>query len=60
LTNHAQVLVCVARAPGLRLRDIGKRLPDPIAREQNVEELPAILRGGPATHRRVARWQTRG
>jgi hypothetical protein len=26
LTNHAQVLVCIARDPGLRLRDIGERV----------------------------------
>ena len=26
LTNHAQVLVCVARDPGVRLRDIGERV----------------------------------
>lgn len=24
LTNHAQVLVCIARDPGIRLRDIGE------------------------------------
>ena len=90
LTNHAQVLVCIARDPGIRLRDIGERvgiteraahrivveladagyitrersgrrnhytinehftLPDPIAREQNVGELLAILTGPPATKR---------
>jgi len=90
LTNHAQVLVCIARDPGIRLRDIGERvgiteraahrivvelanagyitrerdgrrnhytinahlpLPDPIAREQNVGELLAILTGPPATNR---------
>src|ERR1051325_5176903 len=88
LTNHAQVLVCIARDPGVRLRDIGERvgiteraahrivveladagyitrerngrrnrytinthfpLPDPIAREQNIGELLAILTGPPAT-----------
>jgi predicted transcriptional regulator len=82
LTNHAQVLVCIARDPGIRMRDIGARvgvteraahrivaeladvgyiarerngrrnhytinadlpLPDPIARQQNVGELLAIL-----------------
>jgi hypothetical protein len=82
LTNHAKVLVCIARDPGIRLRDIGERvgiteraahrivveladagyitrertgrrnhytintefpLPDPIARDQNVGELLAIL-----------------
>jgi DNA-binding IclR family transcriptional regulator len=82
LTNHAQVLVCIAHDPGVRLRDIGERvgiteraahrivaeladagyitrrrngrrnhytininltLPDPIAREQKVGELLAIL-----------------
>jgi MarR family len=26
LTNHAQVLVCIAHDPGIRLRDIGKRV----------------------------------
>ncbi len=26
LTNHAQVLVCIARDPGVRLRDIGERV----------------------------------
>jgi hypothetical protein len=26
LTNHAQVLVCIARDPGARLRDIGERV----------------------------------
>ena len=25
LTNHAQVLVCIARDPGVRLREIGER-----------------------------------
>src|SRR5438270_2022509 len=88
LTNHAQVLVCIARDPGIRLRDIGERvgiteraahrivveladagyitrerqgrrnhytinahfpLPDPVAREQNVGELLAILTDQPAT-----------
>jgi MarR family len=89
LTNHAQVLVCIAHDPGIRLRDIGERvgiteraahrivveladagyitrtrngrrnhytinthfpLPDPIAREQNVGELLAILTDQPATN----------
>jgi hypothetical protein len=26
LTNHAQVLICIARDPGVRLRDIGERV----------------------------------
>jgi predicted DNA-binding transcriptional regulator YafY len=26
LTNHAQVLVCIARDPGVRLREIGERI----------------------------------
>jgi predicted transcriptional regulator len=26
LTNHAQVLVCIARDPGIRLREIGERV----------------------------------
>lgn len=82
LTNHAQVLLCIARDPGTRLRDIadslgvtertahsivteladagyisrqrnGRRntytiqsdlpLPDPLAREQTVGDLIALL-----------------
>jgi hypothetical protein len=99
LTNHAQVLVCIAHDPGIRLRDIGERvgiteraahrivveladagyitrerngrrnrytinthfpLPHPIAREQNIGELLAILTGPPATERRVGRSGTVG
>jgi hypothetical protein len=26
LTNHGQVLVCIARDPGVRLRDVGERV----------------------------------
>jgi predicted ArsR family transcriptional regulator len=26
LTNHAQVLLCIAKDPGVRLRDIGERV----------------------------------
>ena len=26
LTNHAQVLICIARDPGVRLREIGERI----------------------------------
>jgi hypothetical protein len=90
LTNHAQVLVSIARDPGIRLREIGERvgiteraahrivvelaeagyiarerngrrnhytinahlpLPDPIAREQSVGELLAILTSPPRTKR---------
>ena len=82
LTNHAQVLVCIAHDPGIRLREIGDEvgiteraahrivseladvgyisrerhgrrnrysvqghlpLPDPVAREQSIGELLAIL-----------------
>ncbi len=98
LTNHAQVQVCIARDPGIRLREIGERvgiteraahrivveladagyisrerngrrnhytinaqfpLPDPVAREQNVGELLAILAGPPQT-KRVGRSGTSG
>ena len=84
LTNHAQVLVCIARDPGIRLREIGDAvgiteraahrivrelaearyissertgrrnrytirphlpLPDPLAREQRIGDLLAILSG---------------
>jgi hypothetical protein len=99
LTNHAQVLVCIAHDPGVRLRDIGDRvgiteraahrivaelaaagyitrqrngrrnhytvngqfpLPDPIAREQNVGELLAILTATNGSGRRVDRSGTSG
>ena len=82
LTNHAQVLVCIAHDPGIRLREIGEAvgiteraahrivveladagyisrqrngrrtrytikthlpLPDPLAREQKIGDLLAIL-----------------
>jgi hypothetical protein len=26
LTNHAQVLICIAEQPGVRLRDVGERI----------------------------------
>jgi hypothetical protein len=84
LTNHAQVLVCIAHDPGVRLREIGDTvgiteraahrivvelanagyisrerngrrtlytikshlpLPDPLAREQKIGDLLAILAG---------------
>jgi hypothetical protein len=87
LTNHAQVLLCIAQDPEIRLREIGdavgiteraahrivvelaaagyiarKRngrrnhytirshlpLPDPLAREQKIGDLLAILAGQPA------------
>src|SRR5579884_3377206 len=99
LTNHAQVLVCIARDPGIRLREIGERigiteraahrivveladagyitrqrtgrrnhytinahfpLPDPIAREQNIGELLAILTATRGSKRRVDRTGTSG
>jgi hypothetical protein len=90
LTNHAQVLLCIAQDPGIRLREIGETvgiteraahrlvvelaaagyisrerrgrrthytiqshlpLPDPLAREQKIGDLLAILAGkrSPAT-----------
>jgi hypothetical protein len=99
LTNHAQVLVCIAHDPGIRLREIGERvgitgraahrivveladagyitrerngrrnryainahfpLPEPIAREQSIGELLAILTGSPATKRPADRTGTAG
>jgi hypothetical protein len=86
LTNHAQVLLCIAHDRGVRLRDIGETvgiteraahrivgelaaagyisrerkgrrnhytiqthlpLPDPLAREQKIGDLLAILGGSP-------------
>jgi MarR family len=86
LTNHAQVLLCIAHDPGIRLREIGDAvgiteraahrivvelaaagyisrrrngrrnhytiqshlpLPDPLAREQKIGDLLAILAGRP-------------
>ena len=87
LTNHAQVLLCIAQDPGIRLREIGDAigiteraahrivvelatagdisrtrngrrnqytiqshlpLPDPLAREQKIGDLLAVLAGQPA------------
>jgi predicted transcriptional regulator len=87
LTNHAQVLVCIAQDPGIRLREIGEAVgiteraahrivvelaaagyvsrnrngrrnqyaiqshlpvPDPLAREQRIGDLLAILAGQPS------------
>jgi predicted transcriptional regulator len=87
LTNHAQVLLCIANDPGIRLREIGEAvgiteraahrivaelagagyisrrrigrrthytikshlpLPEPLAREQKIGDLLAILGGRPA------------
>jgi MarR family len=86
LTNHAQVLLCIAHDPGIRLREIGAAvgiteraahrivveladagyilrsrngrrnrytiqshlpLPDPVARDQKIGDLLAILTGQP-------------
>ena len=86
LTNHAQVLLCIAHDPGIRLREIGEAvgiteraahrivvelaaagyisrtrngrrnhytiqshlpLPDPLAREQKIGDLLAVLAGRP-------------
>jgi DNA-binding Lrp family transcriptional regulator len=86
LTNHAQVLLCIAQDPGVRLREIGEAvgiteraahrivvelaaagyisrrrngrrnhytiqshlpLPDPLANEQKIGDLLAILAGRP-------------
>ena len=86
LTNHAQVLLCIAHDPGIRLREIGEAvgiteraahrivvelagagyisrrrngrrnhytiqshlpLPDPLAGEQKIGDLLAILTGQP-------------
>ena len=86
LTNHAQVLLCIAHDPGVRLREIGEAvgiteraahrivgelaaagyiarrrngrrnhytikshlpLPDPLASEQRIGDLLAILTGRP-------------
>jgi predicted ArsR family transcriptional regulator len=87
LTNHAQVLLCIAHDPGIRLREIGEAVgiteraahrivvelaaagyisrerngrrnrytiqshlpvPDPLAREQKIGDLLAVLGGQPA------------
>jgi hypothetical protein len=88
LTNHAQVLLCIAHDPAIRLREIGEAvgiteraahrivvelsdagyisrrrngrrnrytiqshlpLPDPLARDQKIGDLLAILTGPPPT-----------
>jgi hypothetical protein len=57
LTNHAQVLLCIANDPGIRLREIGNGrrnhytiqshlpVPDRLAREQKIGDLLATLAG---------------
>jgi hypothetical protein len=94
LTNHAQVLLCIAQDPGIRLREIGEAvgiteraahrivvelaaaryisrkrngrrnqyaiqsdlpLPDPLAREQKIGNLLAILAGERLTEDRSPR-----
>jgi hypothetical protein len=91
LTNHAQVLLCIAHDPGVRLREIGQAvgiteraahrivvelaaagyisrrrngrrnhytirrelpLPDPLAREQKIGDLLAVLAGQPLAETR--------
>jgi DNA-binding Lrp family transcriptional regulator len=88
LTRHAQVLLCIADDPGIRLREIGERvgiteraahrivgdlaaagyisrerrgrrnhytiephlpLPDPVARDQKVGDLVAVIIGAKST-----------
>jgi hypothetical protein len=92
LTNHAQVLVCIAQDPGIRLREIGEAvgiteraahrivvelaeagyiarkregrrnhytirsqlpLPDPLASEQRIGDLLAVLSGRRSTETQV-------
>ena len=99
LTNHAQVLLCIAQDPGIRLRDIGEAvgiteraahrivneldaagylsrtrtgrrnryaikshlpLPDPLAREQKIGDLLAVLAGDPSPDRRRTDEDPRG
>ena len=56
LTNHAQVLVCIAHDPGVRLRDIGERIGiTERAAHRIVTELAAAgyitrQRNGPRNH----------
>jgi DNA-binding IclR family transcriptional regulator len=53
LTNHAQVLVCIARDPGVRLRDIGERVG---ITERATHRIVAELAGaGYITRRRAGR-----
>jgi hypothetical protein len=53
LTNHAQVLVCIAQDPGLRLRDIAERVDiTERAAHRIVTELAA---GGYITRERTGR-----
>jgi len=53
LTNHAQVLVCIARDPGVRLREISDRVGiTERAAHRIVDELAA---GGYITRERIGR-----
>ena len=53
LTNHAQVLLCIARDPGVRLRDIGAAVG--ITERAAVRIVGELEVAGYVTRRRVGR-----
>src|SRR5690349_9722129 len=53
LTNHAQVLLCIARDPGIRLRDIGAAVG--ITERAAVRIVGELEDAGYVTRRRVGR-----
>ncbi len=53
LTNHAHVLVCVARDPGMRLRDIAERVG--ITERATQRILGDLVAGGYVTREREGR-----
>jgi len=53
LTNHARVLICIARDPGIRLRDIGQRLG--ITERAAHRIVDALAAGGYITRQRNGR-----
>jgi DNA-binding IclR family transcriptional regulator len=53
LTNHAQVLVCIAHDPGVRLRDIGERVG--ITERASHRIVVELVDAGYLTRRRTGR-----
>ena len=53
LTNHAQVLICIAKDPGVRLRDIGQTVG--ITERAAHRIVGELVAAGYVTRRRVGR-----
>ena len=53
LTNHAQVLLCLAETPDIRLRDVGERVG--ITERATQRIVAELIEGGYVTAERVGR-----